>query len=91
MRTKNVLKHIHAVVYFFRKIPIDQTKLSKEEIERIHEVVSAEVVSESYVEGCIKKTINKGIQLRPKLQEIQDLQVLKTVDSQLSKMWSIGC
>lgn len=55
VRTKNVFKHIHAVVYFFRKIPIDQTKLSKEEIERIHEVVSAEVVSESYVKGYNKK------------------------------------
>lgn len=85
--TKNVCKHIHSVVDFSQNTCLPATpKSPTQEIEMIHDVISNEITvpqPNDYVE----KIINSFSQiLVPSMKEIKDIEVLKTLDSQLAKM-----
>ncbi|KAK3886174.1 hypothetical protein Pcinc_009675 [Petrolisthes cinctipes] len=89
-RRRNICKHIHAVVDFRQnKYKPTKPKDAGKEIEILHDVVCGAVSgtgSKSALEEEVEKLTNKTVlTLVPKFKDIKDLQVVKSIDSLLTK------
>lgn len=88
---RNICKHIHAVVVFVSKSESNKENDAGKEVEMLHEIVCGEASgNKSVLEEELEKLTSKTmLNLVPMYKNIKDIQIVKSVDSLLTKAISI--